>query len=34
MLNWVGSFIAIAGTYLYSVAIDKQKAEEKAAKAA
>lgn len=30
-LNWVGSFIAILGTYLYTVATDKHK-EELAAK--
>lgn len=28
-LNWVGSAIAILGTYLYSLAMEKQKAEQK-----
>jgi len=34
LLNWVGSAVAIAGTYLYSLATDKQKEEEKKKKAA
>jgi solute carrier family 35 protein E1 len=29
-LNWVGSLVAILGTYLYSAATDRQKAEEAA----
>lgn len=33
-LNWLGSAIAIAGTYLYSLASDRFAAEQKAAKAA
>jgi len=33
IMNWVGSGIAIAGTYLYSLASDKFAAEQKAAKA-
>lgn len=33
-MNWVGSFVAIAGTYLYSLATDKYAAEKKAAAAA
>ncbi|KAF5840710.1 sugar phosphate/phosphate translocator-like protein [Dunaliella salina] len=33
-MNWVGSSIAIVGTYLYSVAMDKWSAETKAKKAA
>ncbi|GFR45956.1 hypothetical protein Agub_g7423 [Astrephomene gubernaculifera] len=33
-LNWAGSFIAIAGTYLYSLATDRYAAEKKAAAAA
>ncbi len=28
-LNWVGSGVAIAGTYLYSLATDKHKEEQK-----
>jgi hypothetical protein len=32
-LNWAGSFIAIAGTYLYSLATDKAAAEKKKAAA-
>jgi solute carrier family 35, member E1 len=31
-LNWVGSGVAILGTYLYTAATDRQKAEEAAAK--
>ena len=34
LLNWVGSAVAIAGTYLYSLATDKQKEEERKKKAA
>jgi len=30
-LNWVGSAVAILGTYLYTAATDRQKAEEAAA---
>ncbi|KXZ52402.1 hypothetical protein GPECTOR_9g446 [Gonium pectorale] len=33
-LNWAGSFIAIAGTYLYSLATERYAAEKKAAAAA
>lgn len=33
LMNWVGSTIAILGTYLYSVASDKFAEEQKAAKA-
>lgn len=32
-MNWLGSSIAILGTYLYSLATDKHKAEQKRAKA-
>ncbi|KAJ9511676.1 hypothetical protein QJQ45_017985 [Haematococcus lacustris] len=31
LMNWVGSFVAILGTYLYSLASDKHAAERKAA---
>ena len=34
MMNWAGSFIAILGTYLYSLATDKFAAESKKKKAA
>ena len=33
LLNWVGSGIAVAGTFLYSVAKEKAAKEEKALKA-
>jgi hypothetical protein len=33
VLNWAGSFIAIFGTYLYSIATEKHAAEKKAAAA-
>ncbi|KAL6751807.1 triose-phosphate transporter family-domain-containing protein [Haematococcus lacustris] len=33
LMNWVGSFVAILGTYLYSLASDKHAAERKAAQA-
>jgi solute carrier family 35 protein E1 len=33
LLNWVGSAVAIAGTYMYTLATDKQKEEEKKKKA-
>lgn len=34
LLNWVGSSVAILGTYLYSLATDKHKEEQKRAKSA
>jgi solute carrier family 35 protein E1 len=34
IMNWVGSFIAILGTYLYSVATDRYAEEKKKAAAA
>lgn len=33
LLNWVGSFVAIFGTYLYSLATDRHAAEKKRAAA-
>jgi solute carrier family 35 protein E1 len=33
-LNWVGSAVAILGTYLYSIAMDRYNDEKKRAKAA
>ncbi|KAG2489028.1 hypothetical protein HYH03_012466 [Edaphochlamys debaryana] len=34
ILNWIGSFVAIGGTYLYTVATDRYAAQKKAAAAA